>query len=96
MTSAHHSHQPLLVRAAGIDGGLAGFIVKLAQFFPGDGDDLRAYPSLLDLLLQLSAQMSVFEERFPLLLSELEWIVVAPFLVRWRRKTIGPVSSPAN
>ncbi|MEY3226588.1 MAG: hypothetical protein RLZZ536_1207 [Planctomycetota bacterium] len=69
--------QPLLVRAAGVQGSLSGFVVELVQIVPGDGDDLRAILGLLDLLLELAGQVSVFEPRFPLLLGELERVSVA-------------------
>ena len=55
--------QPLLVRAAGVQGSLSGFVVELVQIVPGDGDDLRAILGLLDLLLELAGQVSVFEPR---------------------------------
>jgi hypothetical protein len=52
---------------------LTGFVVELVQFVPGEGNDLRAITGLFDLFLQLAAQVGVFEQRFPLLLGQLDW-----------------------
>jgi hypothetical protein len=59
---------------------LAGFIVELVQFVPCDRDDLRAFAGLLDLLLQIPAQLRAFEQRFPLLLGQLERVGVTGLL----------------
>ena len=81
-------HQAFLVDAGCVHGGFAGFIVELVQFVPGDANDLRAFPGLLDLFLQGPAQLGELEQCFPLLLGELERIGLAGLL--------GPLEAEDN
>jgi hypothetical protein len=78
------------VRASGVNGSLAGFVVELVEFVPGDGDNLRAFTGLFDLLLELAGQVGAFEQRFPLLLGELERVGVAGLLGPFEAKDNRP------
>ena len=58
-------HQASLVDAGCVHGGFAGLIVEFVQLVPGNADNLGAFAGLLDLVLQLPAQLGVIGARFP-------------------------------
>jgi hypothetical protein len=45
--------EPLLVRAGGVQGGLAEFVVQVVQFLQGEADDQCAFPGMLEAFLHL-------------------------------------------
>ena len=77
--SVQDRHEPLLVGAWGVQGGLTEFVVQMVEFLPSGPDHLRALSGFFEAFLQFVLESSGMDHALPLLLREPERVSFVGF-----------------